>query len=320
MTDIEVTFCVLPSVLTKPILEGEVRPKGLKLEIREGKSMDALSRSMLNLEFDIAEMSIATYSKAREQGIPLIGLPLFTSGRRFMHSGLQFAARAGIRDPSELRGRTVAVTQYWMSAAIWQRQLLQEMYGVAPNEMSWVTLRAERLEVLRIPSGVKHRMDTSGRSVRELAEAGEIDASLSPGGHLPPDTPDPLFPAFPNPLAAQRAYYERTGVFPIVHITVIKQDLVGRHPEIVGNLCDAYLRAREIARARPTPDSTDSSAGGEVTKDLLEIVGSDPWTYGVRLNRKPLEAFLATAYAQQLVSRKLTVDELFVSNLPEPLK
>lgn len=320
MTDIEVTFCVLPSVLTKPILEGEVTPKGLKLEIREGKSMDALSRSMLNLEFDIAEMSIATYSKAREQGIPLIGLPLFTSGRRFMHSGLQFAARAGIRDPSELRGRTVAVTQYWMSAAIWQRQLLQEMYGVAPNEMSWVTLRAERLEVLRIPSGVKHRMDTSGRSVRELAAAGEIDASLSPGGHLPPDTPDPLVPAFPNPLAAQRAYYERTGIFPIVHITVIKQDLVGRRPEIVGSLCDAYLRAREIARARPTSGSTDSSAGGEVTKDLLEIVGSDPWTYGVRLNRKPLEAFLATAYAQQLVSRKLTVDELFVSNLPEPLK
>jgi 4,5-dihydroxyphthalate decarboxylase len=320
MADIEVTFCVLRSVLIQPILDGEVKPKGLKLDIREGKSMDALSRSMLNLEFDIAEMSIATYSKAREQGMPLIALPLFTSGRRFMHAGLQFAARAGIRDPSELRGRTVAVGQYWLSAAIWQRQFLQEMYGVAPDEMNWVTLRPERLEALRIPPGVKHRLDSSGRSPRELAAAGEIDATLSPGGHLPPDTPDPLIPAFPNLLAAQRAYYDRTGVFPIVHITVIKQDLVNRHPEIVGNLCDAYLRAREIARARPAPASTDSPAGGEVTKELLEIIGSDPWTYGVRSNRKPLEAFVATAYAQQLVSRKLTVDELFVPNLPEPLQ
>ena len=318
--DIEVIFSVTPSVLTRPILAGEVKPKGLKLDIREGKSMDALSRSMLNLEFDIAEMSIATYSKAREQGIPLIALPLFTSGRRFMHAGLQFAAKAGIKDPSQLRGRRVAVGQYWLSAAIWQRQFLQEMYGVAPDEMNWVTLREERLEALRIPAGVKHRLDSSGRSPRELAAAGEIDATLSPGGHLPPGTPDPLVPAFPNPLAAQRIYYERTGIFPIVHITVIKQDLVARYPEIVGNLCDAYLRAREIARARPASGPADSPEGGEVTKDLLEIIGSDPWTYGVRLNRKPLEAFVATAYAQQLVSRKLAVDELFAPNLPDSLK
>jgi 4,5-dihydroxyphthalate decarboxylase len=317
MAELEVIFSVLPSALTRPILNGEVKPKGLNLQVREAKSMDALSRSMLNLEFDIAEMSIATYSKAREQGIPLIALPLFTSGRRFMHAGLQFAARSGIQSPSELRGRTVAVGQYWLSAAIWQRQFLQEMYGVAPNEMTWVTLREERLAALRIPSGVKHRLDTSGRSPRELAAAGEVDASLSPGGHLPPGAPDPLVPAFPNPLAAQRDYYRRTGIFPIVHITVLKQDLVSRHPEIVPNLCDAYLRAREIARDRPASSATE---GGEVTTDLLEIIGEDPWTYGIAANRKPLEAFVATAYAQQLVGRRLAVDELFVSNLPESLK
>lgn len=318
--DLELKFSALRSVLTAPILDGLLKPRGLRLDIREGKSMDALSRSMLNLEFDIAEMSIATYSKAREQGMPLIALPLFTSGRRFMHAGLQFTARAGIRDPSGLRGRTVAVGQYWLSAAIWQRQFLQEMYGVAPDEINWVTLREERLEALKIPAGVKHRLDTSGRSPRELAAAGEIDATLSPGGPLPPDAPDPLVPAFPDPLAAQREYYQRTKIFPIVHITVLKQDLVSRRPEIVANLCEAYLRAREIARSRPDAGVTESHAGGEATKDLLQIIGSDPWTYGVAANRKTLEAFVATARAQQLVNRKLSVDELFAPNLPEALK
>jgi 4,5-dihydroxyphthalate decarboxylase len=280
--------------------------------------MDSLSRSMLNLEFDIAEMSIAAYSKARELGLPLIALPLFTSGRRFMHSGLQFAAKAGIREPSQLRGRTVAAGQYWLSAAIWQRQLLQETYGVAPHEMSWVTFRAERLEELRIPAGVKHRLDSSGRSARELAAAGEIDGALGPGGDWPADKPDPLVPGFPNAHQAARQYYQRTGIFPIVHVTVLKQDLVNRDPEIVGSVCDAYLRAKEIARSRPA--GADAHAAGEVTKELREIIGGDPWTYGITPNRKTLEAFVATAHAQKLTDRQLTVEELFTPNLPEALR
>lgn len=319
MADIEATFSVLPSVLTNPILRGEVKPSGIKLDIREGKSMDALSRSMLNLEFDIAEMSIATYTKAREQGLPLVGLPLFTSGRRFTQAGLHFATRSGLADPSQLKGRTVATGQYWLSAAIWQRQFLQETYGVAPQEMSWVTLGPERLEALRIPPGVTHHMDTTGRSVRELAAAGEIDATLNPGAPLGSGDPDPLVPAFRDPVAAQRDYFRRTGIFPIVHVTVVKKELVDREPEVVGSLCEAYLQAREIARARES-DSHDTSHGGEVTSELLDIIGADPWVYGISPNRKPLEAFVETAYAQKLVGRKFQVQDLFAPNLPEALR
>lgn len=320
MADVEATFSVLPSVLTNPILRGEVKPRGIKLDMREGKSMDTLSRSMLNLEFDIAEMSIATYTKAREQGLPLVGLPLFTSGRRFTQAGLHFAARSGLADPSQLKGRTVATGQYWLSAAIWQRQFLQETYGVAPQEMSWVTLGPERLEALRVPPGVAHRLDTTGRSMRQLAAAGEIDATLNPGAPLASGDADPLVPAFRDPLAAQRDYFRRTGIFPIVHVTVVKKDLVDRRPEVVGSLCEAYLQAREIARAREPGDSHDASHGGEVTSELLDIIGTDPWVYGIGPNRKPLEAFVETAYVQQLVGRKFQVEDLFATDLPEALR
>jgi 4,5-dihydroxyphthalate decarboxylase len=134
---------------------------------------------MLNVEFDISEMAIATFAKAREQGVPVVGLPIFTSGRRFLQAGFQVAARSGIKDLAALRGRTVCAPQYWMSSSIWQRQILQQMYGVAAEDMTWVTLQPERMSALRIPSDVEYRLDTSGRSARELAELGEIESSRS---------------------------------------------------------------------------------------------------------------------------------------------
>lgn len=308
----------MPSLLLRPILGGEVAPKDVALDIVEPESIDSNSRRMLDLEFDIAEMAIATYAKARQQGIPLIALPLFTSGRRFVQPGFQVAARSGIRDLSELRGRTVAAPQYWMSSSIWQRQILQEMYGVAPEDMTWVTLQPERMSALHIPAAVEHRLDTSGRTARELAEQGEIDASLTPGGGpaRPPGEPDSLVPAYPDRRAAQRAYYERTGIFPIMHITVVKQELVDRQPHVVESLCDAYARAKQIVQVWRGPTRSESPSAGETTEEMVELMGDDPWAYGIGPNRKALEAFVQTACDQELVDRKFEVEELFAANLP----
>jgi hypothetical protein len=80
--DLEIKLSVMSSLLTRPLLDREVKPKGIKISGQEAESMDDLSRRML--EFDVGEMAISTFTKARELGIPLVGLPLFTSGRRFL--------------------------------------------------------------------------------------------------------------------------------------------------------------------------------------------------------------------------------------------
>src|SRR5439155_5787553 len=116
LANVEATFCVMPSVLTKPLTDGTVAPSGgLQLRVLEPESIDANSRRMLNVDFDIAEMAIATFARARDEGVPIVGLPIFTSGRRFLQPGFQFAARAGLDSLSDLKGRTVAAPQYWMS-------------------------------------------------------------------------------------------------------------------------------------------------------------------------------------------------------------
>jgi 4,5-dihydroxyphthalate decarboxylase len=314
--DSEIKLSVMSSLLTRPILDGEVKPKGLKIQAREAESMDHLSRSMLNLEFDVGEMAISTFTKARELGVPLVGLPLFTSGRRFLQAGFQVSKRSGIQDLSDLRGRRAGMAQYWMSSSVWQRKILHDLYGVTPDEIQWVTVQPERLKELTFPSGVKVKQDTSGRNARELLQANEIDAILTPGGGRDGSSSGEILPAFPDNSTAQRDYYQKTGIFPIMHVTVIKEELAREKPWIVESLCNAYDEAKKLARSREVARSSDSPKAGETTKEMKQLMGDDPWPYGLKANRKPLETFVQAAAEQHLVGRTLKVEELFSAQLP----
>lgn len=318
--DVEATLLVEAAKPVKPLLDGDVTAQGVALRVGEAVSIDDNCRKMAKLDFDVAEVSLGTYLKARDQGLHAVALPVFTSGRQFLHAGLQLASRSGIRDLSELRGRTVGMGQYWQGPPIWQRHLLKEMYGIAPEDLTWVTYRPERMEGLGVPPGVAHRLDDSGRSAAELAVAGEIDAQLARGGRPASPRaavePPPFLPAFPDRTAAERAYFDQTGVYPILHVTVIREDLATDHPALVESVCDAFVRAKAVARAHDEPGATEI---GEISLAMLEVVGGDPWPFGISANRRSLEAFLATAHDQGLVDRRYTVEELFANNLPDDM-
>ena len=318
MADLELTLCVTDSVLTRPLLDGKIKPKGVKLRARAGKGMDNLSRQMLNLELDIGEMAISAFVKAREKGIPLVGIPLFTSGRRFLQPGILLSKQAGIRDLSELRGKRVGVPQYWMSSSVWQRLILKQMHGISPEDLSWVTTAPERMLELRIPPKVKLRQDTSGRDPRELMQAGEVDVCMSPGGTQPgAQGGDFAVPAYPDWVAAQKEYYQRTGIFPIMHMTAMKEELALREPWLLESLCDAYQEAKKQARAEEVPQSSETPAAGQITKEMRDLMGDDPWPYGISPNRRPLEALVESALDQGLLERRIKIEDLFAEGLPE---
>jgi len=325
MANVEATLLVEGSEPVKPLLDGEIAAKGMTLHVGEAVTIDDNSRRMAKLDFDIAEVSLGTYLKARDQGLPVVGLPIFTSGRQFLHGGFQLAARSGLRDPSKLRGRVLGTGQYWQGPPIWQRHLLKELYGIAPEDVSWVMLRPERMEGMGVPPGVPHRLDDSGRTAAELAAAGEIDAQLSRGARAPgapgsSDQPPALLPAFPDRTAAERAYYERTGVYPILHLTVIREDLANEHPEVVESVCDAFTRAKALVREHEGGHASESGEIGEISIDMLEVVGGDPWPFGITPNRQSLQAFVDTALDQHLVDRPYRVEELFVARLPDDMQ
>jgi len=321
MAGMELSYSVTSSALTRSLLDGAVMPEGIRLRPEEAHGMDKLSRRMLKLDFDVAEMSIATFVKGREQGLPLVALPLFTSGRRFLQRGFLMSKQSGMRDLSELRGKRMGVSQYWMSSSVWQRLVLRQMYGIVPEEVNWVTTRSERMEGLKFPSKVKIVQDTSNRTPLDLLRVGEIDACMSPGNPQPGTQADQLgevaVPAYSDGLAAQKDYFRKTGVFPIMHVTVIKEELALREPRLLISLCDAYQRAKEDALGKGQSSSLNPQNSEIWMEEMSDLMGDDQWPYGIGPNRRALEAFVETAYEQGLIGRPVKLEDLFAGGLPE---
>jgi 4,5-dihydroxyphthalate decarboxylase len=48
----------------------------------------------------------------------------------------------------------------------------------------------------------------------------------------------------------ERAYFKQTGIFPIMHVTAIKCDIVDRYPWVPGALFRAFVEAKQIAYRR----------------------------------------------------------------------
>ena len=314
----EVTVVVVPSPRTRPLLDEEITSRGARLRVIEGAGIDGNSRAMENLGLDIAEVSIGTYLRARDQGIPIIGLPIFASARNFPHSSFQISVHSTIRDLSDLRGRIVGASQYWTASSIWQRQFLHQMYGLAAQDITWVTFQPERLEGLQIPSDVRHRLESGGRSAAELASSGELDATLTRGAGRTrdrgaQDQAPVLVPAFPDPAAAQRDYYARTGVYPIQHLVVMREELAHDEPAIVAEVCDLFVEAKRLAQAH---EAAETSGPPDGPSEFLE----DPWPYGISANRKTLDAFVEAAHEQGLTRQLFGVEGLFAGDLSESMR
>ncbi len=169
----ELTMQLVAGELTDPILAGEVAVKGdVQFTVTAGTSVDGNSRQMLSGAFDVAEMSFATYLKAREpEGRDLIGLPIFT-GRGFLQPGLLVSTASGITRPEDIAGRRVGVPQFWMTSSVWHRGILLQQHGVKAGAVEWYTASEERFEGVTFPPGVK---------INRLAEDIQPNAALEQG-------------------------------------------------------------------------------------------------------------------------------------------
>ncbi len=317
MAETELMASLIQSPLTQPVLSGQIPVEGASIRAQAARSVNTNSMEMLDLTYDVAEMSLATFTKAREQGIPLVALPIFP-GRRFMQSGVTLNASAGIHDMAELRGRRVGLPQFWMTSSVWHRLVLHQAHGVSQHEVNWVTTAPERMGSLGLPP--EARQDTSARSARELLLAGEVDAVMAAGageggrGEGEAKADPRVVPAFPDAAAAHRSYYQQTGIFPIVHLIVMKEELAKRDPELVESLCDAFQRSKDAGLEAMLQTSPPIS--GMSRDETQRLFGDDPWPYGIAANRNVLDLFLGDVREQGLTGRPMAVEELFAASLP----
>ena len=306
----KLTISLVTGALTDPILTGKTKIEGVEIDARTATTVDGNSRGMLELKFDVAEMSLATFVKARDDGVKVIGLPVFT-GRRFLESGIGVRPQLGIKDPRQLAGKRIGVPQFWMTSSVWHRAVLSEVYGVPQNAVTWITVQPERF-TLAWPAGLKVEHHEGG-SLDAMLQKGEIDAVLFPRAiehHFAPTT---AVSPFADIVAAQRAFLDKTKVFPIMHFVVMREALHRENPGLARRIVAAFDAAkRGMLRDPASIPAHDLPFHGADFAYGRGALGEDPWPYGVAANRNVLEWFLARAHAQGLTRTRLAPKDLFV--------
>jgi 4,5-dihydroxyphthalate decarboxylase len=258
---------------------------------------------------------------------PFVAIPVFPS-RTFRHRCIFVNTGAGIEKPEDFRGKRVGVPEYSMTAAVWLRGLFQHEYGVPPGEIFWVQAgeeepgRKDRVD-FEMPVGVRLE-SRPDKTLNQMIESGEIDAMMSP--RMPScflaGSPR-VRRLFPDYRRTEMEYFKKTGLFPIMHVIVIKRSIYESERWVAQTLYKAFCESKEICM-RELYDTNIlrvslpwTSAEYEATRDLMT---ADYWPYGLAPNRDNLETLHRYLLEQGLIKQKLDLDALFAAETVEAFK
>lgn len=299
---------------------GEVKPEGIDLTFRvEDFPRRLFDHAMGTQEFDVCEMSSSDYiSRVARGDCPFVAIPVFPS-KMFRHGMMAINRRSGIRTPKDLEGRRVGVMRYTMTAAVWQRGHLQNDYGVDLSKIHWVegAINSPGAHGVptNIPAGVSFERNESSKSMSDLLEEGRVDATI--GTHLPNarfTNPD-VVRLFPDFKEVEKAYYQRTGIFPIMHLVAIKREVYERHPFIARSLYQAFCESKRAALVRMRNYSALRFMLPWMPAELDEldaVFGDDPWKYGLEEARLNLGTLMIYMVQQGMLHAPIPAEQLFV--------
>ncbi|HLF38856.1 MAG TPA: ABC transporter substrate-binding protein [Burkholderiales bacterium] len=292
----------------RALKDGTVKPRTFQFDFLEVDPLiDAFRRMVRQLEFDITEMAITTYLCARAHGKRMTALPIFIV-RAFHHGAILYNTKAGIQKPKDLEGRRVGVNRgYTVTTGVWARGVLQQEHSVDLGKITWVLSGDEHVAEYRPPSNVVPI--EKGKKMADMLASGELAAAIG----IEVDHPD-VKPLIPNALEAGLTALRNRGHYPINHTVVVKDDLLTAHPDLAPEVFNAFAEAKRLyVQCLKSGQIEKPTVVDEVHRRVMEITG-DPLPYGIAPNRKVLEELIQHALAQGIITRPVTVEELFARN------
>jgi 4,5-dihydroxyphthalate decarboxylase len=300
--------------IVRALKEGAVEPDGLELTILT--RMDASTRHrrfFRDGDFDVAETSSSGYLVSRDKDLPFRAIPVFLH-RRFRHGFIFINTSKGIKRPTDLTGKRIGVQQFLASACLWMRAILEDEYGVPYKTCEWFSEIEESVDFTP-PAGLRLTRLPAGASVETMLAEGELDAVLHPEVIQPFVQGDQrVGRLFPDYKQEEMRYFQRTGIFPIMHLMGIRKEIIDRYPWVAKSLYQAFNQSKAIAMERMiNPRIVPLAWYREAWEEQQAILGADPWQYGLTdRNRIQLERLIASSHAQGLISRRIPLNELFL--------
>jgi 4,5-dihydroxyphthalate decarboxylase len=314
---------------TRALLEDRIPIDGIDLTYLNLPVEETFFRMLRHHEFDVAEMSLSSYTLSLFADEPqFIAIPIFPS-RFFRHSCIFINRRSGIREPKDLIGKRVGTPEYQMTAGVWIRGILSDEYKVPVRSVQYFNggeeepRRPEKLN-LSLPPEIHLEPIPPTKTLSQMLDAGEIDALYS--ARMPSTfvkgSPN-VGRLFDDYQTVERDYFSRTKIFPIMHAVVIRRNLYEKHPWIAQSLYKAFVRAQ-----RETYDELYQTAALKYmlpwlirhVEETRALMGQDFWPYGLEPNIHTLTTFLRYSFEQGLSKRQLAPKELFAPESLESFK
>jgi 4,5-dihydroxyphthalate decarboxylase len=305
---------------THAIFDGRVQIDGCEVSATPVEPEEAFHRAFKYQDFDLSELSLSSYVLQLSRGEnPYVAIPAFVS-RLFRHSGIYIRTDRGIARPEDLKGKTVGLPEYQITANVWIRGILQDEHGVKTTEVHWRSGgieepgREERAP-LKLPSNIDLKPIPNDRTLTSMLASGELDAVI---GARAPSCFQRGAPSvarlFPDFRKVEREYFKRTRIFPIMHVIGIRKSLLEKHPWLAVNAMKAFIRAKELCwyELGQIGHLFNSLPWGVAEfAETRALMGEDYWSYGLEANRHVLEAFTRYHHEQGLSARKVSPEELF---------
>lgn len=331
MSKLKLSFACWNYDRTRALQDGSVQADGIDLNYLCLPVEETFFRMARHREFDVAEMSLSSYCVSLNRPEkPFIALPVFPS-RFFRHSCIYVNADAGIREPKDLIGKRVASPEYQMTAPVWIRGILQDHYAVPVDAQCYLFGGEEepgRVEKLKLELPPNFRLQAIGptQTLSQMLADGDIDAlytARAPSSFTATHGNGRVRRLFENYADVERAYWRETGIFPIMHVIVLRRDVYEANRWIAQSLTKAFFEAQR----RTYDDLAETAALKAMLPWLVAHVdetrremGDDWWPYGLERNRNTLSTFTRYHFEQGLSKRQLAPDELFAPESLEAFK
>jgi len=308
---------------TAGLARGEIQPEGVDLTVLTLPVEETFFRMTRHREFDAAEMSLSSYLISLEADAPFVAIPAFLS-RSFRHNGIYVPAGSSVTEPAGLAGGLVGVAEYQLTANVWIRGILAERHGLAVGAVRYRTGgqhapgRVAKL-AHEPPPGVEISPIPSGATLAGLLADGELDALYTP--RVPHGFAEGrVRRLFGDARAEEERYFAETGIFPVMHVVVLRRDVYERRPWLAQSLYKAFEQARRDAAGRLAETAAGASLlpwGYAEAEQTRRLMGPDFWSYGLEGNSETLETFVRYSGEQGLIKRRPSVEELFAAETRE---
>ena len=318
------TTCA-PNPRITPLVEGAVKPAGIEFDWNLQPVPMLFCNNIKYDDLELSEMSISetilTVDRKERLGRGRWNwwaLPVFLARGHFW-TGIVANTASGIQDLGDLRGKQVGVPDYCMTAALWMKVTLKDMYGIEAKDIEWHNMRprgeSQALELqldVDPPPGVTINWLTDQHDPVAMLERGELDAAIGINDPRLQDNAKLRRLLPDNGKQLIRDFYKKTGCFQPNHHFIIQRSLLDQQPEAAMELYNAFERSKQIAYERAREyQSAYLYFPGDDFQDQAAVFGDDPYPMGLKAMGHTFERLVQGSFEQGLVRRPIKPEEVY---------